>query len=713
MDVVEVPDNESALVASFSDLVQVPSPYQRWYAQYEADRKYVNEKSMLLDTVNAVATNYILRNQIVLMANMFARDPAISWQPAPVIGEHPPLLKDFGKTLEIFCKKMAEETELRRLLRGAIQDASTVGWAIFKLNPQEDPALDPLGVRRQNDQLDNIARYQWLLKRQQAGLIDPDSAAAKELEDLKALVVRYLQDQLEADLINNPVAQMPVIDPATGMPVLDPVTGEPMLQPDQGDPRLLRHEMLKQGQIPPDMDVGEIPRYVGFNLDPVQPEDFRFDWTVSCFENLYQAQWMAHRVYMDYDTFGATFQVDPEEIGNIVLYDSAGHRLREARWSTSLSSGGRFDNELPTDRKDLESQTNMGRAAVWELWHRGNGRVYIWAEGMRRFLRNAPPLIVGRRWYPFYFLAFNRVCGRVIPLSDTVLTRQLQDELNRRRTLEAEAQEAAFPRVFVRRGSLTPEEKVTIETSHPYQVIEVDAADDIRKAFAESQPLAFNPQLYSRIETRMELEMMSGISRNAAGTTEGDLATTAAIANEQMGVQVGYRQALLEELIYDIMYDFAYMGIQFFPEDNIKRICGMNAYWPLLEREQFLRYLKLQVRAGSMGRPDIEKNMKAYEILAQIAPTLGLPIDGEALLEDIMYDIGKNDWRRYLMTPEKMLIKMAQGMPLPMPMQKGAPPVGPPGPRGNAAKSEPTPGEGRPTMAETGPPSPEQVPGPV
>jgi hypothetical protein len=712
--------SETSLVAHFTSLVQVAPTLQPWYEQFDVDRKYVNEECLLIDDTDVVATNYILRNQIVLLANLYARDPAISWKPAPIIGEHPPLLGQYGKTLEIFCKKMAEETEMRRLLRGGIQDASTIAWQIYKLSPQEDPKLDPLGNRRQDDQLDNIARYQWLKRRFEAEQFNTDSALYQQMKDLEGVVVTYMQAKLQEDLINNPIAQQPImtLDPMTGqmVPQMDPVTGEPMTQEDTSDPRIARSQALDAGQIPQDMTVEDIPRFIGFNLDPIQAEDFRFDWTVPSPEMLLQGGWLAHRVFMDYDKFGSSFDVTPEEMGDITVFGDDNRKVDTTkRWSSAVSSAGSaYDGEGPTDRRDMETQTNMGRCAVWEMWNKNQGLVYVWVEGMKRFLRKAPPSVLGRRWYTFYVLAFNRVTGRPIPLSDTILTRQLQDELNRRRTQEAEAQNAAFPRIFVRRGSLKEGEKDAIENSYPYQVVELDSPDDIAKAFAETKPLPFNPELYRRDETRMELEMMSGISRNAAGSGQGELATTAAIANEQMGVQTDFRRSLVEELIYDIMYDFAYMANQFMPEENWKKICGPDAYVPLLERDTFLRYLKLDVRAGSTGRPDAEKNLKVYEMLAGIAPQLGLPLDGEALLEDICYEMGKNDWRKYLMTPEKMMMKMAQGMPPPIPGGGPAgPPPGPGQPRGNAAQPAPTPGEGRPTMAESGPPTPQGVPGPV
>lgn len=710
-----VDPKERGLLVTYNAMVQVAPFLQNWYERFDVDRKYVNETALAIDDADTVATNYLIRNQVILLANINARDPAISWKPGPIIGEHPPLLAQYGRTLEIFCAKMAEEMDLRRLLRAGIQDASTIGFQVFTLSPQEDPSLDPVGARRQNDQLDNLARYQWLLRRKAAGQFPEDAPVSKEIEDLEEVVAKYLADQVHADLINNPLKQVPLLDPLTNQPQLDPVTGRPMTQDDLQDPRLARLQALEAGQVPEDMDVGEIARFIGFNLDPIQGEDFRFDWTVPQHERLYEAGWIAYRTFMSYDQFGSKFDVSPEEIGNIILFGSDGRQIgTDKRWTKAgQTSASWYDSESPTDRKSMETNSNMGRCAVWTMWHKDNGRVYVWAEGMQRFLMNYVPTVVGRRWYPFYILAFNRVTGRVLPLSDTTLTRPLQEELNRRRTFEGEAQKAAFPRIFIKRGALQEGEKEEIENSNPYQVIELTSPDDVTKAFRETQPLPFNPELYRRDEVRMELEMMSGISRNAAGSGQGDLATTAAIANEQMGVQTDYRRTLVEELIYDILYDVAYMANQFFPEENFKRICGPQAYVPFLERETFLRHLKLEVRAGSTGRPDAEKNIATLEKLANVAVALGLPLDPEALVEDIMYDLGKPDWKRYLMTTEKMTKRAMMGLPYQLPGSSGGGGgVGPTAARGNALAPEPAPGEGRPTMAEAGPPAPGSVPGP-
>lgn len=716
----EVVPEEQALVAAFNATVKVPSFLQTWYEQFAIDRKYVNEDALMIDDEDVVSTNYVFRNQIILLANLYARDPAISWKQGPMVGDPPLHLSDFGKTLEIFCKKMADETEMRRILRTGIQEASGLGWAIFKLVVQEDYKRDAIGARRQDDQLDNLARLQWLQKRMESGQFNKGDALWQQLQDCQKTVAQYLHDQMMADLINNPPASVPPpIDPMTGMPQTDPVTGEPLTHSlDMEDPRLAQVEALKQGQIPENFDVPEIARYLGLSLEMIQQEDFRFDWTIGRTVDLYKGQSMSHRVFMDYDTFGSRFDVTPEEIGNIVIYGPDGRQLSaDKRWTRAGAvSASQSDSEGPTDRKTMETNANMGRCAVWERWDKAQGRVYVWVEGMPRFLQNYVPEHTGRRWYPFYILHFNPTVGRPIPISDTMLTRSLQDELNRRRTQEAEAQKACFPKILIAKGTMNDEEKRKYENANPYEVVELEHATDVAKAVFETKPLPFNGELYARAETRLEFEMMSGVSRNAAGSgsSDGELATTASVANEQMGVQVDFRKAMLEEVIFDIMYDFAFIGVQVFPEETILSKCGPGAYWPLLNREQMLYHLQLTVRAGSSGRPDSEKRLALFEQLAAIAAPLGLPLNGEAVLEEIMHEMDVNDWKRFIMTPEQQLLKQLTMPPGAQPGAQAPPGGAPQGslPRGNAAQPNPTPGSGAPTYAQKGPPAPNAIPGP-
>ena len=43
---------------------------------------------------------------------------------------------------------------------------------------------------------------------------------------------------------------------------------------------------------------------MGFNLDPVQPEDIRFDWNIVRPEDFWRSKRVQHRVYMDRDEAG-------------------------------------------------------------------------------------------------------------------------------------------------------------------------------------------------------------------------------------------------------------------------------------------------------------------------------------------------------------------------------------------------------------------------
>ncbi len=708
---IEIPEpekDETNLVKKFEELVKVPSNLKQWYELFDKDREYVNETCMLMDDDDVVATNYIFRNQQVQLANIYAKDPDISFAPRQMMGVTPPAppmpmgmpppmpgappmgmplppppidtglppgLTDYGRTLELLVKQFADEGGFRRVLMGAVQDAMTVGWSWIKLSQQEDIKRDPLGNRRQNDQQDNFARCQWLKKRFVAEEFTEDSAEFKELKDCEEVVAAYMKADLEKQMAEAPLQGQPMIDPMTGMPAMDPITGAPQMSPPPMDPRQAHLEMLNSGQIPDELLLDpEISRYVGFNFDSVQPEDIRFDWSITRPEDIYSGEWFAHRVFMNRDAIGSKWQIDPEIMKKIKLFDSCG------------DSTSRHWTQDPAGRSNIENAEINDRCAVWEFWDKRTGKVYVWADGMDRFLDEYIPNIVWHGWFPFFPIYFNRVTGRVIPLSDTLLVKHLQDEINLLRTHDREARKAALPRFLMKAGVMEPQERAEFEENHPFRVHEVQEPDEILKAFATIVGAPYNPQLYDTIKAVMEMEQLSGVSRQAAGLPGGaDTATESAVANEQFGMQSDLRKFAIETVIHDILYAVAEMSAQFVPEENVKKICGEGAFWPMFDRETLFRYLHLNVRAGSSGKPDASKTLKLWTEFANIAGSLGLQVNGPEVLKEVLRAMDVN------IDLNKFIIPQIPGMMPPMPPggggggpipgPVGAPPQGTGGPR--------------------------------
>lgn len=698
---------EEADATSLLSQLTVPSFLQYWYNRYYYDRKYVSDDALLLDDKDTVSVNYLYRNTQVLTAQLLARDPQIVVRPKEVLGEAPPLLDEFGLTCQLLVQDVLTEAGLRDKMNAAVADASGVGWAIFKLSPQEDFKLDPLGQSRNNDELDNLAMCEWLRKRFAARDFTSSDPDYQRMVDCEKQVAIFLQRKMEKDLAENPPGQIPMIDPMTGMPLLDPVTGMPLTMMDQGDERLIRLQTLESGQIPTDMDLPEIARYIGIIIDRVMPEDFRFDWSVSDPSELRrQCRWMAHRVYVDRDTFGAKFQIPVDDWKAVTLYNPDGSRT------------DRFWQANPTDRPDAGGVADTGaskwddRAAVWVVYHKERGMVYTLVEGLPYPVTAEPIGPTWREWFPFTFLYFNRVDGRAIPMSDTLLARNLQDEINRLRSQDLEYRNFSLPRFIIRRGSMTPDEKATAENSHAGQFLEMAFDQDVRAAFAQPTTIPYNPQINDPSFAKMQMQEMLGTTAQAMGNDQGNLATTAALANQYMGTQMDFRRFQLEKCMKDIATFALDVLMVIMPEKNVQARVGQGAVWPMIDRETMYQYIKLEVRAGSTGKPDANKRKEFFTLLPTVAQgIMGNPMlnFGEVMQEFFRsWDIA-DDPRRFFL-PGAFMPPMPGMMPGMAPGIPGM--AGPPGsiPPGATGVEGGPPGPGAPTMAERGPPTPETIP---
>ncbi len=461
------------------------------------------------------------------------------------------------------------------------------------------------------------------------------------------------------------------------------------------NPQTSQLAALNDGQgTPLDRSVlPQVPVFMGFNLDPVQPEDIRFDWDITRPEDIYQAHWMAHQVYMSCDEIR---RMDPD-------YDETDHEYAPAKDGTT-----RGQDTKPDDRSDLEDPMLNGRRAVWELWDRDLFRRYVWVQGCDEFLIDEAPKVTWRRFFPFAMIAFNRVTGKVIPLSDVRLQMPHQDEINQKRTHEREAQKAAYPRYIVPKGTLKNDEKAKIEEAVPYAVIELDRADDVNKYLKElATSFKFDPKLYDTSKAEREMEYVAGISQAAAGQTGGSTtATEAAIADQSMGVQSDYRKTVVEDfigLVYTMMAD---MAIVAFPEANVKELVGPGAVWPALDRENLWRSMQIEIVPGSSGAPDHQKEFTFWSNFSGLVTSLGQTPNGIYILQQCIRALGAPiDLSKAIIDPMLVMQAQAKGIPIP-----GAPPPGGPGPSSGGANNAPQPGPGAPPMGERPVPTPQQIP---
>lgn len=692
--VAEVPEEEDyneaecAKIKLFEDRVEIPTWSQDVFNWMDEDAKYLSEDCIYaaMDDEHSTSTNYILRNQFVLISQIYARNPVARIRPGNIVGDHPPGLLQFSKTLEIIAERLTTEAKFKQKLGGAIQDVQTYGIAWLKLTTQQDLSKDPIGATRQNDQLDNVARLRSLMAQFQEGDFDELDSRYKDMTDLEDTIRTYMAGNIREDLARNP--PQPV-------PQFDPMTGQETLVPDPGDPRLAQLQNFEDpaAQVEAGM-LPEVPVFLGLNIDAVQPQDMRFDWSITRPEDFYNAGWVAHRVYMSEDDIEDRWPVKPEEMTK--LKAGTGKSTKHDRSSY----------EDPSNRDQVDKKTINDRHAVWEMWDKPSNRRYVWVEGMDRFMVNEVVKITWHNFFPFFPLVFNRVTGRFLPMSDVRLQRPLQEEINTKRTHEREACAAAYPRYMVAAGSLEEDEKEKLENARPFAVIELKRPDEVMKYFQPVPAEKPDPLLYDTSKAIREIEISAGIPQAAAGGVGGaEFATEVAVANQQMGVQADRRKTLIEELIHDVNECAIEMALQLFPEENVKAMAGPGAVWPLIDRDHLWRQLLVVIEPGMSGKPDQDKVLAKWIGVSDLMNRIGLTVNpvemGRKILDELNLGI---DFKTFIIDPA-LLVAPPVG-------QEGQPPGAAPNGSTGTPKAPGPPGQGAgpPTMADrNGPPPPEKV----
>jgi len=714
-------DDDASLLAEFTGLVECPNYLRQSFREMDADRKYVSQDIMLAAGQDAVTTNHVLRNQYVGLSYLGVAAPEPFVQPCRTVGSaYATPVKLFAETMEVHLSRMAKQMRLGEKMDGACQDAFTNGIAWVKVALQADFMRDPIGRARFNDQQDTVAEYLAFKARMEAGEIVEDSADWKRYQDLDATLRTYAAGKLEEQIREIPVlvpGPVPAMD-QFGQPVIDPYTGQPQMTmgmvPDPTDPREVQRQAIVNGQQFDILGMPEMEHAVTFSCDQIQPEDMRWDWSVTRPEDFVDCDWMAHRAFMwPRDVFAKFRDVTTADLNGVALYDDKGNKIGSKfgltmndRGAVSTRYGGETSSESldPTTRPDIETTQVNGRMAVWELWHKRLGRRYVFIPGAQKFLVNEVPQAVGRRWFPFFAVFFNRVTGQALPLSDVRLQRAAQDEYNTLRSHEREARRAGYPTLFTPKNLLDKAAKDAYRNRLPFSVIEVDRPEEVAKYLKESVQTPFNAEMFTGGQSKAlnDLSAMAGIPQiMAGGNSNEDLASAVALAKEGMETGVSRRRILVNRVITDIFEYVAEISVRVFSSKTIMATCGMYAVWPRLTVEELYTQLVIEVKGGLSGQPRAKDRIDLWMNFATVAQQLGLPVNGSEVLRELLEAMGmRTDLSRFIVPPEVLAQQQAMA---------GAGPA----PSGGAPQQQGGRGAegGSPTMVERGAPdSIDQIP---
>lgn len=396
-----------------------------------------------------------------------------------------------------------------------------------------------------------------------------------------------------------------------------------------------------QLQLKTIMGGPEMKIFKGFVLDRVKTEDmFILDESIVEFDDYASADAMAHRVWMVDDKYKEMFGDVPT---------GATSYGQPATGDVNDETGQKI--QMPDNAKETYR-------AVFEVWDKTTNTVCCVVEGAKGYCK-APRTITpaSERWYPFYALGFNIVEGRWRPISDVELLMKLQDEYNTTRFLYAETRKEAIPtRVFRKAGNLTEEDIKSLANrrSRDWIGIEGNPTVALTQDIMQLEGVKIDPQAFDVTLIRNDMDMLVGLSdASRANLIQAKTATEAEIMKQALQNRVEERQDAVEDMTSEMANAALQIMLQKFNLDEVKTFVGEGAVWPeITEKEEIFRKIRISVRAGSSGKPNMTQERESW---AQIMPIINdtitqvmeLRMQGQHDLAQSKIELLKETLRRY------------------------------------------------------------------
>lgn len=365
----------------------------------------------------------------------------------------------------------------------------------------------------------------------------------------------------------------------------------------------------KQGELEQQLSAlqqqAEVSVVEGIVIDRVLTEDiFVLDDTIYDFDQYEQADTIAHRVWMPCDQYKQAFGKDAPKTAN------------------------RYGSDKKEFGKSIDQDEDKMLVAVFECWNRTSNTVYTLCAGADEWAREPyVPKHIGQRFYPFFALAFNPVDGRVNPLSDAELLKELQDEYSTTRTNFAEHRSENLPvRVYRKSGDLTDNDIKALANRSANQWVGIEGNPDtpIEKDIAVLQNPPIDPAAYDVAPILRDAELVLGAGDASKGTiNKAKTATEAEIMAQGLQSRVAERQDVVEDWISDMAQFAAEIMLQEMTPPQVQRIAGAEAVWPQMNKEQIFDLVQIEIRAGSSGRPNKSKEREQWgQMLPQIQQSM-------------------------------------------------------------------------------------------
>jgi hypothetical protein len=309
------------------------------------------------------------------------------------------------------------------------------------------------------------------------------------------------------------------------------------------------------------------------------------------------------------------YMLSPSEIQDVYNID-VGKNFRGYSLDGDSSSAQRTTSSTGDDY-----DPDTARAAVWEIYSRRDGLVYVVCDGYPDFLREpAAPDCYLDRFYPWFAIVLNPGYheSEIFPKSDIELIRDMQLELNRARQGLREQRHANRPMMAVAEGLLEESDREKLRTHPANAVVELRGlapGQAIKDVLQPVEMPEIDPAMYNTDQTFQDILRVTGQDAASMGQTSSTTATDVATAGAAQHTDLSSVLDDQDDLLSELAQAAGKLLLLNVSAQTVQKVIGPGAAWPELTRDDVVENLYLKIKAGSTGRPNKQQDMANAQII--------------------------------------------------------------------------------------------------
>jgi hypothetical protein len=592
---------------------------------YAADRRYAAGKS---DPNWASDANMIGSFIDILVAFLYAQNPAVGCRAAPVVGDQPNAENtSFAQSMELVIRSLWRLGHLKKVARKQVRSSLSVGIGWFK-------ALMATSKR-------------------------PDPQTEEQMTTMESQLA-----QIDAE--------------------------EEMLEDGTENDKDARKQMIEREKEALQQKL-ELKTKYGMAIDFCRAEDMQVSLDISNLDDYLDADWISNDMYVPQSQIIARCKnITPEDLKIATVFyqrqqpsKGKGDALASATGEPAYE--GQFQKTAPGNQAGTVGGSRpIQFCKIVELWDHRDGLIKTFVDGVTKWAIDPfPPPQATSRFYPYFALAFYEVDGERHPQSLPERLKKLQDEYSACRSNQRLCRERSIPGVMFHAGEVDPTEANKLKDSASQELIPIKSTSGssvpLANLFAAKPVGTYNPQLYDTSPIVNDMERMSGAQEALQQTSsQPKTATEANIQNTGFQTRTGTDRDTLEEMLTDFAHYTSECAIQEIKPVGAQRIGGPKTFWPYgMDVEDLLTMVEIDIAAGTTGKPNAQADKQNWStfmpMLQQALGHIRMAQAGDPGLATAMINILKETLRRL---DDSLDINdfLPQGPPPPPPPPPGPPP---------------------------------------